>query len=180
MKKEVFDFRILVFIFLLFISCNSKNSDKSSHFVSEPEKINHNIYKPFIGKKITSISNIFDNIDLNNKKNKLIFLYSNFDCSLCVDKGFYLCNKIDSYFNKQSVYIITSNKKNNIDKNLYVYKYQIFYDENESVKKELGYIKTPVFLLLKDYKLQKIYFIGDKIESQINSELFKIMINYLK
>ena len=127
----------------------------------------------FIGKSLLSIDSI---IGVNNENFRAVFLFTYHDCEPCVDAGFYISKKIDSLYNKQTVYAISSmpNPHSYQQRNSY-YNY-IFSDEKDLIRRELKYIPTPViFFINQNNKIQNLMFPKDTISANYSKFIHTIV-----
>lgn len=98
------------------------------------------------GKQLKSISEILMGISLH--EDKIVFLFTNFDCSTCIEKGFLLCDSLQRSMKHLSIFII-SPEPNNIGIPPYKgLRYCI--DSNDLLRRELLYCYTPLIMYLNE------------------------------
>jgi predicted permease len=89
----------------------------------------------------------------------LIYYYTGYDCSTCVENGFELINEINHYAKRENIFVIGTNTNIGRDQVNYDYRNYIYSDEKQLLRKELKYIYTPVFLLIDtSFDIKKVYF----------------------
>ena len=92
-----------------------------------------------------------------------------YDCNKCVQKGFYLCKKINNIYNEEVVSVVSINSDVGADQLKYNYKSYIYMDKHDDLRRELKYVLTPILLLInKKYKILDCYF------PQVNTDSLKL------
>ena len=116
-----------------------------SEILDHGSKVSSNDKYEIPTKFLNSINQIID--DKVRKSDKVIFLFTDFDCSSCVEKGIEICNEISSKYAADIPVIAISRTTNNleVDFNEKVIFYQ---DYRDMLRKELKYSPTPKMLLL--------------------------------
>lgn len=127
-----------LYLLLCMVVCTACGRSKNVRNVlidAEPE---------LVGKRISFI----DSIITEEKKEKVIFLFNDYDCGSCIDSGFQMTKNIDRLWGGKRVFVISTmvnspfyQKRNNY------YDY-VYPDEKDLIRKELKYIQTPVLLMV--------------------------------
>ncbi len=128
----------ILFILLFFLSCGVKKVEEKTN---EAKEIN-DIYG-LVGKRIVSIDSI-----LSDRRHEIIFLFNYYDCGSCIDSGFSITKRIDSFRGDRKVNIISimgDPSPYQIRNQYYEY---IYLDPKDLIRKEMKYIQTPIIFLL--------------------------------
>ena len=97
MKNTVIVLLLISGVFIL-NSCQNHKKEESKAVVNQMSK-EDKMTSRFVGKKVTSFNQIISEKDMNNiKGEKIVLLYTGYDCQSCVDKGFEVIKKIDSLY----------------------------------------------------------------------------------
>lgn len=128
----------ILIILLFFISCGVKRGEEKTN---ETKKIN-DIYD-LVGKKIVSIDSI-----LPDRKHEVIFLFNYYDCGSCIDSGFSITKRIDSFCGDRRVNIVSIMGDPSSYQNRNQYYDYIYIDRKDLIRKEMKYIRTPIIFLL--------------------------------
>jgi len=160
---------LISLVILTFININRVKNDnkelelnqKKSELLNEKMQKLYSIGERYIGLKINSLQNVLGDSVYKSKYQLIIFLYSGFDCGTCVLKGLAQSATIDSILSKHKsrVFVIASNTNYGVDQLNSGYHKYIFNDVHESIRKELKYLYTPIFIQLNgDRTVESIYF----------------------
>ena len=132
-------------------------------------------------KKISKIENILD-IDKNTNGQFMIFYMTGQDCGSCISKGFQLIkdnqNKIPI-----KIYPVASNSNIGNLQVYYDYENTIFPDNQDLIRKSLGYFHSPMFLVYSMSKgVLNAYFIptyddGDNAQKFFDQSLQTLFLN---
>jgi hypothetical protein len=99
----------------------------------------------FTGRKTTAVGKV---ISADGKgygsEEKIILLYTGYDCQSCVDRGFEIIKRIDSMYPARKSYIITSQSNIGFDQERNGYYKYIYNDRTELIRKELDFVLTPM------------------------------------
>ena len=143
--KQYFKFLLLVCI-LSQSSCVKKvnDSNKLAKIQTREEKFEDK----FLNKKIVALDKLIP--DHNSTKDKILFLYTGFDCQSCIDKGYEIIKKIELLALNCEIYIISSHSNIGRDQERNEYYNYIYNDENELIRRELKFVVTPMILVLNN------------------------------
>jgi len=144
MLKKIF-ISILIILSILVISCghNKQKIKEVSATVTKEEKF----HDRFVNKKLLSINMIlFDGKE--TLENKIILIYTGYDCQSCIDKGYLILKILHSQNSNQKIFVISSNTNISRDQARNNYYDFVYNDEKESLRKELKFIYTPIILVL--------------------------------
>ena len=97
------------------------------------------------GKRITSLDSLLLGDD---KKASVFFLYNYYDCNSCIDSGYQLVKRIDRYFGRKYVPVISSMGSPSHAQIRNEYVEYVYNDVNDLIRKELKYIQTPIVISL--------------------------------
>ena len=101
-------------------------------------------------------------------ENKILLIYTGYDCQSCVDKGYQILKAIQSQNETKKIFIISSNTNIGRDQERNKYYDFVYSDEKELVRQELKFLFTPIILVLdKDNRIMHINF----PESSSNEEI---------
>lgn len=115
--------------------------------------------KQLRGKDLKVLPKIIPADEINTEEEKIILLYSGFDCSTCVRKAFKLVTKIKNLYPLKKIFIIASNTNIGRDQLENQYYKFIYFDENEIIRQYLKFIYTPVFLSVdNNFEIKDVYF----------------------
>jgi len=143
MSKNIISFFwVLLFVFC---SCNQKNKKiiEITPISTKEEKLQDR----FISKSLESI-NVILSEEKKSDENKIILIYTGYDCQSCVDKGYKILKTIRSQNETKKIFIISSNTNIGRDQERNEYYDFVHNDEKELVRKELKFIFTPIILVL--------------------------------
>ena len=150
---------LLTFFLILNTSCIDKTTNKnegtgSSIFYERTDKM-----KAFLlSKKINSLAQVLGT-KINPNENYLIYYITGQDCGSCVSKGFQAIKMLEPRLRQKITPVGSSINIGNIQ--LY-YDYQsiIYPDNQDMIRKELGYFHSPMFLWYStDEGIKDTYFI---------------------
>jgi hypothetical protein len=131
----------------------------------------------FMDRKTASIGKVISaNEEEYGHKEKVILLYSGYDCQSCVDKGYEIIKKIDSLYSARKTYIVASQSNIGFDQERNGY-YKYVYDDNtESIRKELDFVPAPmIFKLNKEDVILKVFF--PVTNSDVNEAINELSLN---
>ena len=80
-----------------------------------------------------SINEILTN-DINSIKQKILFLYTGYDCQSCVDKGYEIIKEMEEVGYK--VFVVSSHSNIGFDQERNDYFEYVYADEKELIRKE--------------------------------------------
>lgn len=131
----------------------------------------------FVGRKTTAISKVITTEGKEyGREEKIIFLYTGYDCQSCVDKGFEIIKRIDSLHPARTTYIITSQSNIGFDQKRNGYYKYIYNDHTELIRKELDFVPTPmIFKLNGEDIIVKVFF--PVTNSNIHEAIDKLSLN---
>lgn len=110
-------------------------------------------------KNLKILDRLIPATDLKENNDKIILLYTGFDCSTCVKKAFELVKKIQDTYSRTNVFIIASNTNIGHDQLANQYYDFIYFDKNEEIRRYLKFIYTPVFLSVdNNFDIKDVYF----------------------
>jgi len=171
---------IVMLCLLWTMSCNGKKTQDevaeeaaylgpdTQAFYERTEKMRNHL----VGKKIPSLGDIFNN-ELERDEKYLIFYITGQDCGSCVLKGFNFIKGLDPIL-KQLVHPIGSNVNIGNIQLHYDFEEAIFPDNQDKVRKELGYFHSPMFLLYSVEKgVEDAYFIPTFDDGDRGDKFFK-------
>ena len=78
----------------------------------------------------------------------MILIYTGFDCTPCVDKGFHVLKTIQLQHEDQKVYIVATGANIGRDQARNEYFDFVYNDTQELIRTELKFLLTPVILVL--------------------------------
>ena len=131
----------ILFVLFCILTCFSCNKKKSQTIVLEPEE-NTDPFR-LKGMHVTSLDSILQGKDRNAD---IIFLYNFYDCGSCVDSGFQLVKRIDEFYKRKSVPIISSMGSPTLYQARNQYFEFVYSDTNDLIRKELKYVQTPIMI----------------------------------
>jgi len=133
------------FILTLLLSCKNDTVNKNGTSIKKTDLLEKQI-DIIKNKKILSLAKVLG--DSTILKNHVLFLYNGYDCGSCIDIGYEMSKKMDSLIGNQLVYIISTSANIGQDQLKNNYQKFVYNDENDLIRKDLKFIKTPVFLYL--------------------------------
>ena len=154
MIKKIISFFFV--LFFVFCSCNHNNKkiNEDSTTSTKEEKLQDR----FINKRIESINTILYE-EKESNENKILLIYTGFDCQSCVDKGYKILKKIRAQNETKKLFVISSNTNIGRDQEKNEYYDFVYNDEKELVRQELKFLYTPIILVLdKDNRILHINF----------------------
>lgn len=133
--------RVLILLFCA-LTCFSCDSKKSRTILVEQEQKDTDPFK-LKGMRITSLDSILQGMDKNAE---MILLYNFYDCESCVDSGFQLVKRLDEFYKRKSVPIISSMGSPTPYQSRNQYFEYVYSDTNDLIRKELKYVQTPIMI----------------------------------
>ena len=134
---------VFLVIFSLF-SCN-QNRQKS---IEEPVlSTEERLQNRFLNQQLESVNTVlFDGKTVDDKK--VILIYTGFDCSPCVDKGFLILKTVQSQNENQKINIVATSANIGRDQERNEFYDLVYSDNQELIRTELKFLYTPVILVL--------------------------------
>lgn len=131
----------ILFVFFCTLTCLSCNKKKYQTKVVELEE-NTDPFR-LIGMRVTSLDSILQGKDRNAD---IVFLYNFYDCGSCVDSGYQLVKRIDEFYKRKYVPIISSMGSPTLYQSRNQYFDFVYSDTNDLIRKELKYVQTPIMI----------------------------------
>lgn len=169
---EIKKINYLMITAIIIVAIGALISVRSLYFFDKDYEEKNNSLEPnMFEEKLLAMRNELTGINMNSlksvlgdalfrqKQEKIIFLYTGFDCGNCIEDGFELVKSIKSSDTSKDIYVIASNT--NIGSNQIAYDYHdfIYNDHDEKIRSELKYIYTPVFLSVDSTeRINALYF----------------------
>ncbi|MBI1768820.1 MAG: hypothetical protein HYR67_10635 [Bacteroidetes bacterium] len=152
--------RLFTFVILLvLVSCQNRDQKKEEGAAALVDENLQFQEKTLRGKKINVASVVGDSIDLSKR---LLLVYSGYDCGSCVNAAFYLVKKVDSLAKSNHSVIVEIQSDKGRDQLRYKYQQYIYSDNDDLIRKQLKFIKTPAILSFDESgKIDEVYFPQD-------------------
>lgn len=123
-------------------------------------------------KKITSLNKIL-NTSESKTDTRILYSYTGFDCSSCVETSFQLIRGFTEKDKQRLVTIATSSSVGN-DQLRYNYEQLIYSDTNDLLRKELKYYYTPaIFIINHDNVIKDVFFVTPYRDKKKQADDFK-------
>ena len=159
---------LLITIFLL---CSCSHKRQQSLNVQEQDTAWVDVFH-LLGKHVYSLDSILQNED---KQANIIFLFNFYDCGSCIDSGFQLVKRIDKFYRRKSVPIISSMGNPTQFQIRNKYQEYIYSDNNDLIRKELKYMPTPILIQTNDEKKIINYIFPNVSDEQEYKRFFRFM-----
>jgi len=183
--KVVSFFFIIIIIAAGCFFLQRKNNEKQEFYKEAIElklKNLENLKSRLLGEELAEVSVILkDSFHTSVCNRTIVYYYTGNDCLQCVQKGFRILKNINDSFSKNLIWIISSNTNIYRDQMANEYHDYIYSDDNEIIRKKLKNFYSPVFFVLSNNKIERIYFVSsndiicdeDVVINSIKSELKK-------
>ena len=110
-------------------------------------------------RRVSSLTALIDDPAFQQGRTSLVLLFSGFDCSSCVAKGFDLIMALEKKHVEIPVFVVGSGVGMGSAQLQYGYEKYFYIDTKDAVRKELQFVQSPVVLLLDgDFRIQALYF----------------------
>jgi hypothetical protein len=160
MKKNVIVMSLFCVAFVLVVSaCRGYDKREKTETVNVTGK-EEKLVNRFVDRKTTAISKVITTDGKEyGRDEKIVLLYTGYDCQSCVDKGFEIIKRIDSLYPVRKTYIITSQSNIGFDQKRNEYYKYIYNDHTELIRKELDFVPTPMIIKLnREDIIVKVFF----------------------
>jgi hypothetical protein len=161
---------LLLVVFLLFGCKNSQQKDEAKTV----KRVSYSFFKSsFEGKKASSVDAVITD---KGTDNCFIYIFSFYDCTNCVDAGFYYCKALDAAVGRHIAFPIATLTSPSYYQERTNYAEYVYYDKEDVLRKELKFIPTPTLLLLdKDRTIHSCFMPKDTVgmQQQIETLLSK-------
>lgn len=125
-----------------------------------------------LGKRVQTLDSILQEDD---KKANIVFLFNFYDCGSCVDSGFQMVDRIDKFYQRKSVPVISSMGSPVQDQVRNQYREYIYSDKNDLIRKELKYVQTPILIKFNEKKEITDYIFPNLSDEQECGRFFRFM-----
>ncbi len=176
MKRFILSLIIIIVLLLTYfilhqnMKLEENGRKRKDLYINEEIKRIDKVKNSLIGKKVSSIKKIVKSY--SPEKQNIVFFFTGFDCSTCIENGFSLINELEK--RNINFYIIFYNA--NIAR--YTAKEELleilYEDKDDLLRKEIKYASTPLIVIFDDnYSIKALHIplAYEKIDNK-NREIF--------